>query len=105
MTRIKHTIPHIKYAAVMLLLRSQSRDTVLSTNVILCLTLRTWRLRYVADAPGCSAHAPTEKIARMPQGRVPGDVTCCFWRKSERRMSAKPVVELLFTTVPMDKYL
>ena len=51
-TRIKHTIPPIKYAAVMLLLRSQSHDTLLSANVILCLTLRTWRLRYVADAPG-----------------------------------------------------
>ena len=36
------------------------------------------------------------------QGRVPGDVvTYCFRWKSERRMSAKPEGELIFTIAPM----
>jgi len=66
MTRIKHTIPHIKYAAVMLLLRLQSRDTVLSTNVILCLTLKHgtyvtspthWVQRACANREDCAGGA------------------------------------------------
>ena len=41
-------------------------------------------------------------IQTCHQGRVPGGVvTCCFWQKSERRMSGKPEVELIFTSSPI----
>ena len=57
-------------------------------------------LRHVGKAPVWTGRLHIYRITGIPCTEK-GVITYCFWWKSERRMSAKPEVELIFTIAPL----